>query len=48
MRFPVKKHNRVLTNASAGTSVNEAMGKVGLTVNAGRPPQNWKMERRKR
>lgn len=48
MRFPVKKHSRVLKNASAGTSVNEAMGKAGLTVKAGRAPPNWKMERRKR
>ena len=48
MRFPVKKQSRVLTNASAGNSVNEAMGNLGLTVKAGRAPPNWKMERRKR
>ena len=48
MRFPVKKHRRVLTNASLGMLDSDDRGRAGLTVKAGREPANWKRERRKR
>lgn len=48
MRFPVKKHRRVLTNAWAGMFDSDEIGRAGSTVKAGRGPANCKRARRKR
>jgi hypothetical protein len=48
MRFPVKKHRRVLTSACVGMLDSDDKGRAGFTVKAGRAPENWKRARRKR